>query len=82
MRSMKLFNNTLTWVLLVTWSFTSSLVFAHGGAHVHGLIRMDLAIDGKTLTVQIEAPLDSLLGLNTAHAPQRKSRQQKQCSSK
>ncbi len=74
MRSMKLFNNTLTWVLLVTWSFTSSLVFAHGGAHVHGLIRMDLAIDGKTLTVQIEAPLDSLLGFE--HRPRTSAQKQ------
>lgn len=67
MRSMRVFKNTLTWVLLVVWSFTSSLVFAHGDAHVHGLIRMDLAIDAKTLTVQIEAPLDSLLGFE--HRP-------------
>lgn len=35
---------------------------AKQGAHVHGLVKLDIAIDAKTLTVQLEAPLDSLLG--------------------
>ena len=40
---------------------------AKEAAHVHGLMRMDVAVQAQTLTVQIEAPLDSLLGFE--HAP-------------
>ena len=42
-------------------------VDAKEGAHVHGLMRMDVAVQAQVLTVQIEAPLDSLLGFE--HAP-------------
>lgn len=35
---------------------------AHEGAHVHGQVRLDVAVDGPTLTLQMEAPLDSVLG--------------------
>ncbi|MBC7781251.1 MAG: DUF2796 domain-containing protein [Proteobacteria bacterium] len=37
------------------------------GAHVHGLVRLDVAVDVKTLTVKLQAPLDSLLGFE--HRP-------------
>ena len=40
---------------------------ASGKAHTHGQLQMDVATDGQQLTVQIEAPLDSLLGFE--HAP-------------
>lgn len=40
---------------------------AKEAAHVHGLMRMNVAVQAQTLTVQIEAPLDSLLGFE--HAP-------------
>lgn len=33
-----------------------------GKPHQHGVVRMDVAVEGNTLTLQIEAPLDSLLG--------------------
>lgn len=32
------------------------------GAHVHGAVRLDVALDGPVLSVALEAPLDSLLG--------------------
>jgi hypothetical protein len=35
---------------------------AHEAAHVHGQVRLDVAVDGATLTLQMEAPLDSVLG--------------------
>jgi hypothetical protein len=38
-----------------------------GHAHQHGLVRVDVAIDGPTLAVSIEAPLDSLVGFE--HRP-------------
>jgi len=36
-------------------------------AHVHGEARLDVAIDGGTLTLMLEAPADSLVGFE--HAP-------------
>lgn len=36
-------------------------------AHVHGVVRMDLAIDGHKLSISIEMPLDNLLGFE--HRP-------------
>jgi Protein of unknown function (DUF2796) len=30
--------------------------------HQHGVVKLDAALDGNTLTLQMEAPLDSLLG--------------------
>lgn len=45
----------------------SSAVLAQGGAHVHGLVHLDVAIEARTLTVALEAPLDSLLGFE--HRP-------------
>ncbi len=35
------------------------------GAHVHGLVKVGVAVDGKTLSVEIEAPLDSLVGFES-----------------
>jgi hypothetical protein len=37
------------------------------GAHVHGLARLQVGIDGKTLTLNLESPLDNLLGFE--HIP-------------
>lgn len=37
------------------------------GAHVHGLVHLDVAVDAKTLTIALESPLDSLLGFE--HRP-------------
>jgi len=31
-------------------------------AHVHGIAKLDVAVDGSTLTLALESPLDSLLG--------------------
>lgn len=31
-------------------------------AHVHGLMHLDIVVEGPLLTVQLESPLDSLLG--------------------
>ena len=37
------------------------------GAHVHGLARLQVAIDGNTVTLDLESPLDNLLGFE--HMP-------------
>lgn len=36
------------------------------GAHVHGQAQLDIAVDGGTLTLALESPLDSLLGFERA----------------
>jgi hypothetical protein len=41
---------------------------AHGpGAHVHGVAKLDVAVEGDTLTLGLESPLDNLLGFE--HMP-------------
>jgi hypothetical protein len=41
---------------------------AHGaGAHVHGRATLHVAVDGPTLTLNLNSPLDSLIGFE--HAP-------------
>lgn len=45
----------------------SPAAVAQEHAHVHGLVSLNVAVDGRILTVQLEAPLDSLLGFE--HRP-------------
>lgn len=35
-------------------------------AHIHGAVQLDVAVDGQTLTLTLEAPLDSVLGFERA----------------
>lgn len=44
------------------------------GAHVHGLVNVDIAVDGPVLVVQFEAPLDSLVGFE--HRPRTAAQRQ------
>lgn len=39
---------------------------AQQAAHAHGVVRLDLALDAGSLTLQLDAPLDSLLGFERA----------------
>ncbi|MFT3817819.1 MAG: DUF2796 domain-containing protein [Rubrivivax sp.] len=39
---------------------------AAGKAHEHGALKLDVAIEGNTLTIALEAPLDNLLGFERA----------------
>lgn len=43
-------------------------------AHVHGVVKLDMAVQGNTLAVQLEAPLDSLLGFE--HRPRTDAQRQ------
>ena len=38
----------------------------HAQAHVHGAVQLEVALDGPTLSIALEAPLDSLLGFERA----------------
>jgi Protein of unknown function (DUF2796) len=44
------------------------------GAHVHGLVNVDVAVDGPVLVVQLDAPLDSLVGFE--HRPRTAAQRQ------
>ena len=35
---------------------------AHGDKHEHGVVHLDVAVEGDTLAIQLESPLDSVLG--------------------
>ena len=50
--------------LTVCATMLSASISAHAteAAHVHGLMHLDVAVDKQLLTVQLESPLDSLLG--------------------
>lgn len=37
-----------------------------GKAHEHGVVKLDVAVDGATLTVTLDTPLDSVLGFERA----------------
>lgn len=53
--------------------FAAPAVAQHS-AHVHGLVRADIVVDGASLTVMIEAPLDSLVGFE--HRPRTAAQRQ------
>ncbi len=46
--------------------FATSASHATEAAHVHGSMRLDVAVDKQVLTVQLTSPLDSLLGFERA----------------
>jgi hypothetical protein len=39
---------------------------AQGHAHVHGVAKMDIAVDAKKITVSFQTPLDNLVGFERA----------------
>ena len=45
---------------------SASTVWAAGKPHEHGALKLDVAIDGNKLTIEMEAPLDNLLGFERA----------------
>lgn len=53
--------------MAVAMAFGAMAVGAHEQhAHVHGLLKLDVAIDGATLTVAIDSPLDNIVGFERA----------------
>ena len=53
------------WALLGTLWLASHSAFA-GKAHEHGVVKLDVAVDGATLNIEMRTPLDSLLGFERA----------------
>lgn len=66
---------TRLWAMLIPVALAMpATLLAKEAAHVHGLVRLDVAVDGKTLTLQLEAPLDSVLGFE--HRPRTTAQRQ------
>jgi len=53
-------------VFALVLALPTCAVHAAGHAHVHGVARMDVAIDGDRLVVQLSSPLDNLVGFERA----------------
>jgi hypothetical protein len=54
-------------ILLLPLVALSLQVQAAGHAHVHGVAKLDIAVETTKLTLQLDSPLDNLLGFE--HAP-------------
>ena len=53
-------------VLLLTFVCLATTARAQGHAHEHGVVKLDIAIEAGKVTVQMESPLDNLLGFERA----------------
>ncbi|MBL8394476.1 MAG: DUF2796 domain-containing protein [Candidatus Accumulibacter sp.] len=51
---------------LVTGALSSSAIAGNPAAHIHGTASLQLASDGNTLTLQLDTPLEKLLGFERA----------------
>jgi hypothetical protein len=58
-------NHPFAW-LLSGLALVSGAALAAGQAHEHGVVKMDVAIEGQKLSIAVEAPLDNLLGFERA----------------
>lgn len=58
-------NRTLKTTLFAL-CLTPLLAQAAGKAHVHGIAKLDVAVEARTITLQLESPLDNLLGFERA----------------
>ncbi len=45
---------------------TGAIAHAAEAAHVHGVARLDVAVESTKLTIQLESPLDNLVGFERA----------------
>lgn len=68
--------NTSPWscLLVMACLLPVPALAGHPGAHVHGAASLQVAVDGNTLSLQLETPLANLVGFE--HAP--RTAQQKQ----
>lgn len=55
-----------TLVLVVALCGGTGTAWSADKAHEHGVLKLDVAIDGNKLSIEMEAPLDNLLGFERA----------------
>lgn len=58
--------NALALALALALSCVPFTATASGKAHQHGVVKLDVALDGNRLTIAMEAPLDNWLGFERA----------------
>lgn len=58
--------NTATSLALAALVFASSPGHAADKAHAHGVAMLDISVEAQRLTLQLESPLDNLLGFERA----------------
>jgi Protein of unknown function (DUF2796) len=61
-----MFRHTSCAALAFLAAMTACPVLAQQGAHNHGVVALVMAIDKETITLELEAPLDSLVGFERA----------------
>lgn len=59
------FRKTLPLAVAAALLFSAALVHAHE-AHVHGVGKLDVALDGQTLSLHLDSPLVNLVGFEHA----------------
>lgn len=55
------------WLVPLCLATAAGGAWAHGKAHVHGIAKLDVALEGQQLTLAFTSPLDNLLGFE--HRP-------------
>jgi hypothetical protein len=50
----------------VALSIAPGLALAHGKAHQHGVAQMSVVLDGSRLVIELDTPLDNLIGFERA----------------
>jgi len=58
--------NRMLETTLFALCLTPLLALAAGKAHVHGIAKLDVAVEATKITLQLESPLDNLLGFERA----------------
>jgi hypothetical protein len=58
---------SVRWIATALIASGCSFANAFGGKHEHGMVKLDVAVEGAKLTLHLDAPLDSLLGFE--HSP-------------
>jgi hypothetical protein len=61
--------------LLWLAAFATAPAIAAESAHSHGSARLDIAVEANRITIELESPLDSLLGFERAPRTERERRQ-------
>ncbi|MDO9091773.1 MAG: DUF2796 domain-containing protein [Rubrivivax sp.] len=61
-------HTSATWLMSLMLSLSTQVAaqHKHSHAHEHGVVRLDVAVQGESLTVNLDAPLDSLVGFERA----------------
>jgi len=59
-------SHRLTLAALLVAGITANQTAIAAGAHSHGVAKLDVAVDGATITLRLESPLESLVGFERA----------------